>query len=150
MASNEAIAVPDMDAETAAQVLQRALIAPAHLNCDETMLELLKLLTFLPLAIVQAATYINANQISVAEYLSLLNEADDTVVQLLSEDFEDDGRYLEAMNPVAMTWLVSFKHIQSFDPLAAEYLSFMACLEPKMIPSHSYPNRSPKRRCWKR
>jgi hypothetical protein len=34
---------------------------------------------------------------------------------------------------VATTWLISFEQIRQHDPLAAEYLSFMSCLESKMI-----------------
>ncbi len=97
-------------------------------------MELLQQLTHLPLAIVQAAAYINANDITLSEYLSLVGEADSTLVELLSENFEDDGCYAEAKNPIALTWPISFGHIQRSDPLAAEHLSFMAFVEPKMIP----------------
>ncbi|KAF2191284.1 hypothetical protein K469DRAFT_437327, partial [Zopfia rhizophila CBS 207.26] len=42
-------------------------------------------------------------------------------------------------NPVATTWLISFERIKQRDPLAAEYLSFMACIEPKDIPQSLLP-----------
>ena len=42
-------------------------------------------------------------------------------------------------NPVATTWLISFEQIRQRDPLAAEYLSFMACVEPKDIPQSLLP-----------
>jgi hypothetical protein len=82
----------------------------------------------LPLAIVQAATYINANSVLVTGYISLLGHSDDAVVNLFSEPFDDEGRHAVAKNPIATTWLISFEHIRRTDPLAAEYLSFMACL----------------------
>jgi hypothetical protein len=56
-------------------------------------MELLQQLTFLPLAIVQAAAYINENGITFSAYLSLLKDQEQDVIDLLSEDFEDDGRY---------------------------------------------------------
>ncbi|KAK6605164.1 hypothetical protein H4I96_05746 [Botrytis cinerea] len=96
---------------------------------------LLKELTYLPLAIVQAAAYINENGIAFADYLSLLAEQEEDVIDLLSEEFEDDGRYDNIKNPVATTWLISFEQIRDRDPLAANYLSFMACIDPKDIPS---------------
>jgi hypothetical protein len=64
-----------------------------------------KQLSHLPLAIVQAAAYINENSISPAAYIELLNEADATKVELLSENFEDDCHYPSASHPVATTWL---------------------------------------------
>lgn len=58
---------------------------------------------------------------------------------MLSEDFGDDGRYSEVKNPVATTWLVSFDQIRRHDPLAAEYLSMMACFNPRGIPEDFLP-----------
>jgi hypothetical protein len=62
------------------------------------------------------------------------------VIKLLSEHFEDDSRYrdndryVKAKNPVATTWLISFEQIRLRDPLAADYLSFMACVDSKNVP----------------
>jgi tetratricopeptide (TPR) repeat protein len=146
MAGNEVIEVPEMDEITAEQLLRRALITPALADFDETVRVLLKQLTFLPLAIIQAAAYINANSVSLNEFLSLLGDADDVVVELLSERFEDEGRYPEARNPIAMTWLISFEQIRRHDPLAADYLSFMACIEPKSIPQSLLPETKSRKK----
>ncbi len=100
---------------------------------------LLKELTCLPLAIVQAAAYINENGIAFADYLSLLTEQEEDVIDLLSEEFEDDGRYENTKNPVATTWLISFEQIRHRDALAANYLSFIACIDPKAIPQSLLP-----------
>jgi hypothetical protein len=54
---------------------------------------LLRQLTFLPLTITQATTYINKNDLSLSTYLELLQEQEPEVVDLLSEDFKDEGRY---------------------------------------------------------
>jgi hypothetical protein len=145
MASSEVVAVPELDERTSLDLLRMSLIDPTLLDVGGVALELLKQLTFLPLAIVQAAAYINANEVSLAEYLSLLSDADETLVELLSKDFEDEGRYPEAKNPIATTWLISFEHIRRRDPLATDYLSFMACVEPKMIPISMLPEAKPKR-----
>jgi len=42
-------------------------------------------------------------------------------------------------NPVATTWLISFKQIRYRDPLAADYLSFMVCIDLKDIPQSLLP-----------
>lgn len=47
-------------------------------------------LTYLPLAIVQAAAYMNENSVGPADYLSLFNEQEEDVIELLSEEFKDD------------------------------------------------------------
>ena len=56
------------------------------------------------------------------------------IIELLTEEFEDDARYSDMKNPVATTWLISFRQIQQRDPLAAEYMSFMACIDHKDVP----------------
>ena len=100
---------------------------------------LLKQLTYLPLAIVQAAAYVNKNRMSLAEYLLLLADQEEEMIDLLSEDFEDDSRYRDIKNPVAMTWLISFKYIRLRDPLAAEFLSFIACVDSENVPLSLLP-----------
>jgi MoxR-like ATPase len=73
------------------------------------------------------------------DYLSLLAEQEEDVVDLLSEEFEDDWRYRTVKNPVAVTWLISFEQIRHRDPLAADYLSFMACVDLKNVPQSLLP-----------
>jgi tetratricopeptide (TPR) repeat protein len=133
------IEVLEMDEETAMQLLDKSLIDPELLDSRQDALKLLEQLTFLPLAIVQAAAYINENGCGLSEYLSLLEAQEQDVVELLSEDFEDDRRYKDTKNPIATTWLISFQHIQRTNPLAAEYLSFMSCVDPKDIPQSLLP-----------
>ena len=42
--------------------------------------------------------YINENGIALADYLSLLADQEEEVIELLSEDFENDGRYRSVKN----------------------------------------------------
>jgi post-segregation antitoxin (ccd killing protein) len=96
-------------------------------------------LTHLPLAIAQAAAYINENGITLADYLALLDCQEPEIIDLLTEQFEDDARYADMKNPVATTWLISFQQIRARDPLAADYLFFMACVDHKDIPQFLLP-----------
>jgi len=140
LARSNVIEIPEMDEDTAAEVLSKALIDPTILHDPQTTTNLLTQLTCLPLAIVQAATYINKTGLSVLEYLSLFEDTkEEDIIEVLSEDFEDDGRYKESNNPVATTWLISFEQIQRHDPLAAQYLSFMSCIDSKHIPQSLLP-----------
>ncbi|CAG8972335.1 hypothetical protein HYALB_00001738 [Hymenoscyphus albidus] len=133
------VEVPAMDEDVAIQLLQKCLINPDLVENKSDTTALLKGLTYLPLAIVQAVAYINENRIAFVDYLSLLTEQEEDIIDLLSEDFEDDGRYDNIKNPVATTWLISFEQIRHRDPLAADYLSFMACINPKDIPQSILP-----------
>ncbi|KAF1977229.1 hypothetical protein BU23DRAFT_596681 [Bimuria novae-zelandiae CBS 107.79] len=128
-----------MEEDAAARLLEKCLIDPKLINNRHGTSALLSQLTYLPLAIVQAAAYINENGIAIADYLSLLADQEEEVIDLLSEEFEDDGRYRDVKNLVATTWLILFEQIRQRDPLAAEYLSFMACVEPKDIPQSLLP-----------
>ncbi|KAH7402447.1 hypothetical protein BKA66DRAFT_448776 [Pyrenochaeta sp. MPI-SDFR-AT-0127] len=144
----DVIKLPEMDEDLAMLLLAKSLINPGPLDQQrqqQAAQNLLEQVTFLPLAIVQAAAYINENDISISDYLLLLNEQEEDVVELLSEDFEDEGRYV-GTNPVATTWLASFEHIRQLNPLAAEYLSFMSCIAMKDIPQSLLPPSSSRKK----
>jgi tetratricopeptide (TPR) repeat protein len=133
------VEIPELSEDIAMDLLQK--YVPTHdlgKHEDDTK-SLLKQLTHLPLAIVQAAAYINKNGISFARYLSLLTDQEEEVIALLSEHFEDDSRYRDVKNPVAMTWLISFEQIRLRDPLAVKYLSFIACVDSKNVPLSLLP-----------
>jgi tetratricopeptide (TPR) repeat protein len=108
--------------------------------------EVLGELTYLPLAIAQAAAYLNRNRILITQYLKLLRNTEQDIVNLMSEEFRDRTRYCGAKNAVATTWLVSFDQILKFDPTAADLLSFMSCIEPKAIPRSILPSVQPEER----
>jgi hypothetical protein len=139
LAGQNIIEVREMNETVATELLQKCLVNKDLVNNRLDTTTLLEQLTCLPLAIVQAAAYINENRIALVDYLSLLAEQEEDVVDLLSEEFEDDWRYRNVKNPVAMTWLISFEQIRYRDPLAADYLSFMACIDAKNIPKPLLP-----------
>lgn len=139
LASQGIIDIPERDEDGAVQLLQKSLINPALLDNQQDAKILVNELTRLPLAVVQAAAYVNENSMALRDYLSLLHEQEEDVIQLLSEDFEDDWRYRSVKNPVATTWLISFEQIRHRDLLAADYLSFMACIDRKDIPQSLLP-----------
>ncbi|KAG9237498.1 hypothetical protein BJ875DRAFT_453604 [Amylocarpus encephaloides] len=73
---------------------------------------------------------------------------------LESEDFEDDIGDQESHNPVAATWAITFDHVLTVDPLAAEILSVMSSLDtyaiaiPESLNRHTTgtrTNNSPQR-----
>jgi len=141
------IQVPEKDEDVATQILKNSLKNQEILHDHQAVFDFLGKLTFLPLAIIQAAAYINENDISLQDYLSLWDDTEENIIEVLSKDFEDEGRYRSQnqKNPVATTWLISFEQIRHRDKLAAESLSFMSCLDPKMIPQSLLPPAETKR-----
>ncbi|PIG85755.1 kinesin light chain 1 and [Aspergillus arachidicola] len=139
LVSSHVITISEPDTETALEILQHSLVEKTLLNDHDTAITLLEQLAFLPLAITQAAAYINENSIGLSDYMILLQEQEPDVIELLSEDFGDERRYKDTQNPVALTWFISFQQIQRSNELAADYLSFMACVNPRDIPQSLLP-----------
>jgi tetratricopeptide (TPR) repeat protein len=96
--------------------------------------ELTRELEGLPLALAQAAAFIQMNSLTVHAYLKLYKENDEMKIKLLSEHFEAPGRDSKVPNPVAATWMISFDHIKRTAPRAADILSRMALLDRQGIP----------------
>ncbi|KAJ5354406.1 uncharacterized protein N7496_012839 [Penicillium cataractarum] len=139
LAPGNIVEIPEMDGTKALKVLRNSLVNKNLLNDDQSARKLLEQLTFLPLAIVQAASFINENQTDIASYVRLLDGQAQDVIDLLSEEFEDEGRYKSIRNPVATTWLTSFKQIRKSTPLAADCLAFVACVNAKDLPTCLLP-----------
>jgi hypothetical protein len=97
----------DMSKAEAGQLLARRISTPALLDDGKAVDILLESLTYLPLAIVQAAAFINNNDVSVSGYISLFRKAGaDT--ELLGEHFEDPSRYRGMESTITKTWHISF------------------------------------------
>lgn len=134
LAPGNIVEIPELDEAKALKVLRNSLANKNLLEDDHSSRTLLERLTFLPLAIVQAASFMNENQTDIASYVRILDGQGQDVIDLLSEEFEDEGRYKSIRNPVATTWLTSFTQIQKGIPLAADCLAFMSCINAKDIP----------------
>lgn len=85
------------------------------------------------------AGFMNEDSVSPEEYLSLLDTQEEFFIDLLSGNFEDDFRHRDTDNPIATTWLLSFQQIQKLDSLAVDYLSYIACIDPRDIPLSLIP-----------
>ncbi|KAL1992613.1 hypothetical protein VTN49DRAFT_4645 [Thermomyces lanuginosus] len=133
--------VEGMSENEAFKFLERHLTNRLMNNRDDTA-KLLDVLGYLPLAIRQASAYMATKQISTTKYLELCQSKDEYMVELLSRDFEDHHRYREAQDPIATTWLISFRQINDHDQLAADYLKFMCFLSEKAIPRSLLPQVS--------
>ncbi|KAJ5316420.1 hypothetical protein N7476_006727 [Penicillium atrosanguineum] len=146
LASTEIIEIAEMDEHKATKVLKNLLVNKSLVDDHESTKKLLDRLTFLPLAIVQAASFMNENLMDISSYVELLDGQAQDTIDLLSQKFEDEGRYKSIRNPVATTWLTSFDQIRRQNTLAFDYMAFMACINPKDIPVSLLPPASPVER----
>ncbi|EXA29858.1 hypothetical protein FOVG_18692 [Fusarium oxysporum f. sp. pisi HDV247] len=139
VAGRNILDVPAMDRDEARSYLKEALIQEMSSSDEQVIDHLLTLLTYLPLAITQAAAYLNENQISLTEYLQLFENTDRDRIELLSAEFQDDTRYEQSQDPVVITWFMSFNQIRRADELASRILMFLAYVEPKAVPQSMLP-----------
>jgi tetratricopeptide (TPR) repeat protein len=108
---------------------------PNHLDLSAVeVAELLESLQYLPLAIAQAASYINEEDVTLARYLELLRPGNADAKLLLEQDYYDPKRHADIHNSVFQTWKISIDQIQQQTPRAAEILSLMSMLDKQSIP----------------
>lgn len=128
------VEIGQMEPKDAVQLLYKLSVPKKLLREEEQTMELLQELTYLPLAISQAAAYLVRNDIPIDTYLGLIRSEEKTMVDLMSRALEDDAIHEKAQRAVATTWLVSFNRIRKTDADAAAILAFLSCIEPKAIP----------------
>jgi tetratricopeptide (TPR) repeat protein len=128
-----------MSRQDASDFLEKMLIKKDLIR-EDTEETLLDELTYLPLAIAQAAAFLNKTGVSIATYLQLLQSTEQDLVELMSREFRDDTRYHGSANAVATTWVVSFDYIRTHDIFAADLLIFISCIEWKAIPRSILPS----------
>ncbi|KAF4627699.1 hypothetical protein G7Y89_g10454 [Cudoniella acicularis] len=142
---SDIIKVKPMDQDQALALLHKKL--PVNLDTTDAI-ELVRTLDYIPLAISQAAAYINqgAPRITVSRYLHDLRRSDKDRASLLKKDIGDTRRDGKASNSIIATWHISFEHIRKDRLSAARLLSLMSLFDRQGIPDtllqHSYQEDS--------
>lgn len=108
-----------------------------NLGAAET---LLAILMYTPLAITQAAAYINCNyDVSVQTYLEMLQKSHSSMAAVLGEDLRDHRRQAGVTNAIFKTLKLSYEYIRNSPDqhyrTAADVLSLMAILDSQSIPA---------------
>ncbi|KAF2249838.1 TPR-like protein [Trematosphaeria pertusa] len=100
------------------------------------MADLAAALEYMPLALVQAAAYIQkrAPRCSVRQYLEEFEKSDKKKTSLLDYEAGNLRRDGEARNSIIITWQISFDHIRSARQSAADLLSLMSFFDRQGIP----------------
>ncbi|TQV93756.1 kinesin [Cordyceps javanica] len=98
--------------------------------------ELVSALDCIPLAINQAASYIQARapRSSIKKYLAEFRESEKKSARLLAHDAAELRRDGSSSNAIMKTWQISFDHIRSKQPSAADLLALMSFFDNQSIP----------------
>ena len=127
------VEVKPMDKGEALALLQKKLSFNAS---EHNAIELLEALDHMPLAITQAAAYIEhrAPRMTISRYIDEVRSNDHDRALLLTKDMGDDRRDGRASNSIIATWQISFAHIRKAMPTAARLLSLMSLFDRQGIP----------------
>ncbi|KAK8143532.1 hypothetical protein G3M48_007092 [Beauveria asiatica] len=125
------ISIPEMESDEALLLLQEKLTSGYD---TATAIDLVRCLDYIPLAVNQAAAYINRRRISIHDYMERFKEGDKKRISLLKHDGGDIRRHDSVSNSVAITWQVTFNQIRQESPDAARLLSLLSCFQPQNIP----------------
>jgi tetratricopeptide (TPR) repeat protein len=125
--------IAPMDKSQGLQLFRNKLHVPAEQ--ESAALDLLQALDYMPLAISQAAAYINRGAfMTIAVYLSEFRASDKNRESLLNRDAVDLRRDTSASNSVVTAWQMSFERIRQERSSAADLLSLMSFFNPQGIP----------------
>lgn len=107
---------------------------------DEPSMErLVELLGRLPLAIIQAASFMRENSLMPSEYVSLYNDMETEHADFLNEEFVDWRRDSDMPNAVLCTWKLSFEKIKCKNELAVRMLSVLSALDSQGVSDWMLP-----------
>ncbi|KAJ0335179.1 hypothetical protein COL154_013769 [Colletotrichum chrysophilum] len=131
--------VPTMEDEQALQLLQKKLGRDVN---EAAALRLSRTLECIPLAVNQAAAYINKRspRVTILSYLDEFQKSEKRKGTLLRSDRGDIRRYDGVSNSVVVTWQVTFEQIKREQPRAANMLSLMSYFHAQNIPEYMLHN----------
>jgi hypothetical protein len=95
--------LPNIDGDEAMSFLVKLLFSETLIDNKPTAHELLNQLNYIPLAITQAAAYMNRNRLTTTDYLSLWRRTEKDKFSLVTKEFEDSTRYRDLLNAIAAT-----------------------------------------------
>lgn len=122
----------------ARQLLTRRVTKQVLLDHETAVDEVLEVTARLPLAIVQAAAFMNINDVSVSDYISLFRRTGEDLGPL-HQHSNDPDTYQGFDSTIAKTWHISFDQVRKENKVAANLVSFIACIDSSNIPQTLLP-----------
>ena len=122
---NECVVVEPMTELQAVELFEKSL---GEFGADEPVAELAAAVDYIPLAIMQAGSYIceRRSRCSVQHYLTKFRENDSRRASLLRKEGGQSRRDGRAKSAILITWQISFDQINNSRPSAANLLSLMS------------------------
>ncbi|CAN9196253.1 unnamed protein product [Alternaria alternata] len=133
LASQNIIALQELTLDTALRMLQVRLERPLANTEQQEAEHLLKALSYLPLAVMQAAACIEASGMTVQEYRSRLDEHTKLNTKHSGDWSENRLQGVSVKDPVAAALFLSIDQISDGNASAAGYLFLAACVDQKDI-----------------
>jgi hypothetical protein len=129
------VQIPAMGQDQALELLQKRLEGKTD---GASATDLVLVLDCIPLAVNQAAAYINRRspRMTIASYLDEFHKNEKRKDSLLRSDKGDLGRHDGVSNSVVVTWQVTFEQIRRERPRAASLLSLMSRFQAQSIPEY--------------
>jgi tetratricopeptide (TPR) repeat protein len=138
--------VRPMETEEAVALLMKRLKKQESDLVRDDLVDLARELDCMPLAISQAAAYVNqrAPRVTVSKYLDELRQSDYGRAKLLQIDIRDPRRDGQASNSILTTWYMSFEYLRQKQDSAARLLSLMSLFDREGIPDYLLRDRYQK------
>ncbi|KAM0330742.1 hypothetical protein ACHAQA_003694 [Verticillium albo-atrum] len=138
--SQAILRIPVMGKDEALELLRKRLEGEPD---EAAAIQLAHALDYIPLAINQAAAYINRRspRVTITSYLDDFRKSEKRKDSLLRSDKGDLGRHDAVSNSVVVTWQVTFEQIRRERPSAANLLSLLSQFQAQNIPEsmlHGY------------
>ncbi|KAI1558134.1 CDC6 Cdc6-related protein AAA superfamily ATPase [Pyrenophora tritici-repentis] len=146
LAPQNIISLRELTLDAALKMLQVRL-ARSLANTEQQEAEhLLRALSYLPLAVMQAAACIKASGMTVQEYRSRMDDHKELAIEHSGDLSEGKLQGVGVKDPVAATLSLSIYEIRHDNALAADYLFLAACVERKDISLDLLEATSPQAR----
>ena len=136
--SEDILKVEPMEMNVAQDLLLKKLKRAGGETSTNDMERLVQHLDCMPLAITQAAAYIEqaTPRMTVPKYLHILERNDSERFALLQKDVGDPRRDRQASNSIIQTWHVTFTYLRQAHKSAARLLALMSFFDREAIPDH--------------
>jgi hypothetical protein len=146
LAPQNVTALHDLTPDTALRMLQNRLTTPLSNAEQHEALHLLRELSYLPLAVAQAAACMNASSMTVQQYQAQLDEHREAVLKYSDDLSEGEQRESGLRKAVAATLSLSMSQVRHSNAVAADYLFVAACVDRKDISLELLEAASPRAR----
>ncbi|KAG9199902.1 hypothetical protein G6514_007802 [Epicoccum nigrum] len=140
------IALHELTPDTALKMLRNRLKTPLSNAEQQEAMHLLRELSYLPLAVAQAAACINASRITVQQYRAQLAEHQQAALEYSDDLSEDKLQESSLRKTVAATLSLSMSQVRQSSAVATDCLFLAACVDRKDIPLDLLEAASPRAR----